>query len=115
MANEKDLESLSHAELQALAEKVQQRMGKLQRNRRSEVRSKVQKLIKDEGFTFDELYGTGSGARSKKAAGGKQKTSVKPKYRDPADATQTWSGRGKRPRWFQAAINSGKKESDLLI
>ncbi len=40
---------------------------------------------------------------------------VKPKYRNPADASQTWTGRGKRPRWYSAALASGKKEKDLLI
>ena len=41
-------------------------------------------------------------------------TSVAAKYRNPDDAEQTWSGRGKRPRWFNDALKAGKKESDLL-
>ena len=40
---------------------------------------------------------------------------VFPKYRNPAEPAQTWSGRGKRPRWFNAALAAGKKEKDLLI
>src|SRR6185437_8267701 len=39
---------------------------------------------------------------------------VAPKYRNPA-GSETWSGRGKRPRWFLAALKAGKKEKDLLI
>ena len=41
--------------------------------------------------------------------------SVAPKYRNPADPEQTWSGRGKRPRWFNDALKAGKKEKDLAI
>ncbi len=112
MAN--DLENMSHAELQAIVEKAQQRIVQLQRSRRSEIRNKVNNLLKAEGFTFDELYGS-AGKRSATDSSAKVKTTVKPKYRNPADATQTWTGRGKRPRWFQAALTAGKKESDLLV
>jgi len=111
----KDLENMSHAELQAFVEKAQQRMVQLQRSRRSEIRNKVNNLLKAEGFTFDELYGSGGGKRASTESAVKTKIAVKPKYRDPADASQTWTGRGKRPRWFQAALTAGKKETDLLI
>lgn len=111
----KDLENMSHAELQAVVEKAQQRMVQLQRSRRSEIRNKVNDLLKAEGFTFDELYGSPGGKRTPAESTGKARMTVKPKYRDPADASQTWTGRGKRPRWFQAALTAGKKESDLLI
>lgn len=111
----KELENMSHAELQAFVEKAQQRMVELQRSRRSEIRNKVNNLLKAEGFTFDELYGSGGGKRAALDSGAKAKIAVKPKYRNPADATQTWTGRGKRPRWFQAALTAGKQDSDLLI
>jgi DNA-binding protein H-NS len=52
--------------------------------------------------------------KARKGAASKR-GSVAPKYRNPKDASQTWTGRGKRPRWFQALIDSGKKEGDLLI
>ena len=45
----------------------------------------------------------------------KPRSKVKPKYRNPANKSETWSGRGKRPRWFSAALSAGKKEKDLLI
>jgi len=115
MANERDIENLSHAELQVLAEKVQSRIGELHRSRRSEVRGKVQELIRSEGFTFDELYGSPRTGKSAVAGQPRAKGTVKPKYRNPADESQTWTGRGKRPRWFQAALTGGKKESDFLI
>lgn len=111
----KELENMSHAELQAMVEKAQQRMVQLQRSRRSEIRNKVNDLLKAEGFTFDELYGSPATKRAVADSTGKTRIAVKPKYRDPADGSQTWTGRGKRPRWFQAALNAGKKESDLLI
>jgi DNA-binding protein H-NS len=40
---------------------------------------------------------------------------VLPKYRNPADPTQTWAGRGKQPRWVTAQLRSGRKLDDFRI
>jgi DNA-binding protein H-NS len=40
---------------------------------------------------------------------------VLPKFRNPADPTQTWAGRGKQPRWLASQIKAGKKVADFLI
>src|SRR3954452_23481211 len=34
---------------------------------------------------------------------------VVPKYRNPANPVETWSGRGKQPRWLASQLNSGKE------
>ena len=39
---------------------------------------------------------------------------VLPKYRNPQTA-ETWSGRGKRPRWLVAAVKSGRKIEEFRI
>jgi DNA-binding protein H-NS len=40
---------------------------------------------------------------------------VFPKYRNPQSPSETWSGRGKQPRWLVAAIQSGRKIDDFKI
>jgi DNA-binding protein H-NS len=40
---------------------------------------------------------------------------VRPKYRNPERPSQTWSGRGKRPRWMSEQLKSGKKIDEFLI
>ena len=40
---------------------------------------------------------------------------VLPKYRNPERPSETWSGRGKQPRWVGAQLSSGVKVDDLLI
>ena len=40
---------------------------------------------------------------------------VLPKYQNPKNPSETWSGRGKQPRWLKAQLRSGKKLNDLLI
>jgi DNA-binding protein H-NS len=39
---------------------------------------------------------------------------VLPKYRNP-QTSETWSGRGKRPRWLVAAMKSGHKIEEFRI
>lgn len=39
---------------------------------------------------------------------------VLPKYRNP-QTSETWSGRGKRPRWLVAAMKSGKRIEEFRI
>lgn len=40
---------------------------------------------------------------------------VLPKYFNPSAPTETWSGRGKQPRWLVAALQAGHKLEDFLI
>jgi DNA-binding protein H-NS len=38
-----------------------------------------------------------------------------PLYRNPKNESETWAGRGNRPRWLAAALKSGKKLESFLI
>ena len=40
---------------------------------------------------------------------------VHAKYRNPAEPSETWAGRGKRPRWLSAQLKSGKQIDDFRI
>lgn len=100
-----DLKSLNHNQLAELIKKAEQRKLEVAKERVVIVREKIHALLKSEGLTLEEVLG-GKGKTRRPAAA---------KYRNPADHAQTWSGRGKRPRWFNAALKSGKKEQDLLI
>lgn len=102
-----DLKSLNQNQLNELIHRAESRKQELAKERIGKVREKITALAKSEGFTLEELLG-GRAAR-------KTRRPAKPKYRNPADHAQTWSGRGKRPRWFNAALSAGKKEKDLLI
>ena len=40
---------------------------------------------------------------------------VRPKFRNPANPSETWAGRGKQPRWLVSQLKAGKKIEDFLI
>ncbi|WP_414614043.1 H-NS histone family protein, partial [Stenotrophomonas muris] len=47
---------------------------------------------------------------------GRKLGKVAPKYRNPANPKETWTGRGKQPRWMAELTAKGnKKPEDFLI
>jgi DNA-binding protein H-NS len=40
---------------------------------------------------------------------------VLPKYQNPKNPAEKWSGRGKQPRWLQAQLRAGKELDHFLI
>ena len=40
---------------------------------------------------------------------------VFPKFRNPEQPSETWTGRGKKPRWLTAQLKSGKQINDFRI
>ena len=56
-----------------------------------------------------------AGGRSKAAFGRGVRGKVAPKYRNPENPTETFAGRGLKPRWLAAALKSGKKLEDFSI
>ncbi|MBU6249175.1 MAG: H-NS histone family protein [Xanthomonadaceae bacterium] len=105
-----DIKSLNHNQLNDLIAKAQVRQDELRKEKVAKLREKVHALIKAEGYSFEDIFGSARGGKVRRA-----KTTVAPKYRNPANPEQTWSGRGKRPRWFNDALKAGKKEKDLAI
>ena len=40
---------------------------------------------------------------------------VFPKFRNPEQPSETWAGRGKKPRWLTAQLKAGKQIDDFRI
>ena len=59
--------------------------------------SQVRALAAEYGLTAQDIFPSG---RAAKASGTKATVKVAPKYRDPATG-QTWTGRGKAPKWIE--------------
>lgn len=72
--------------------------------------AEVRRLVAAAGLTHADVF------PPKPATGtGRKLGPVAPKYRNPADATQTWSGRGLKPTWLAAAIEAGATLDSFLI
>ena len=118
-----DLNDLSQKELATLITKAKRRKTALAKRKPiTTVRARIRALAKSEGDTIEELFG-GTGATrktatrkvAKKSTAGRKLGKVPPKYRNPANKDETWTGRGKQPRWLAAEVAKGKKVEDFLI
>jgi len=59
--------------------------------------------------------GLGAGAHNVKGYARRPYPQVYPKYRNPAEPSETWAGRGEKPRWLAAQLKSGKQIDDFRI
>lgn len=120
-----DLANLSSKELDTLITKAKKRKVALKKRKpAAAVRRKINALAKAEGYTVAELFGGAAGAgngratrapRKASATKGRKLGKVAPKYRNPAKPSETWTGRGKQPRWLAAETAKGRKVEDFLI
>lgn len=117
-----NLDELSVSELEKLIKQAEKKLEKKRLEAVKSAQAEIEKIAKDLGVSVDDLLQEKQ-ARKKKATRGKaarkKKAAVrKPaaiKYRNPADSSQTWTGRGKRPVWLRDALDKGAKLEDFEV
>jgi len=100
-----NLKSMSIDALIGLRGKIDAVLGGKVADERRSLESELAKLSRVEA----------AGVRSKGAFGRGARGKVAPKYRNPDNPSETWAGRGLKPRWLAAALKSGKKLDDFSI
>ena len=107
MARSKNIENMSFAELTAMQARIERAKIEKQSSERAALKQKLTDMAKGAGFDIHELLGRGGKGRRGKVA---------IKYRDPSNTANTWTGRGRMPRWMTATTKGGKaKKEDFLI
>lgn len=101
-----DLNQLSLKELKELSGQVAKAIASFEDRKKKEALIALEEKARDMGFSLAEILD---------AAGQRKRAPALPKYANPADRSDTWSGRGRKPRWFVAALQAGKSASDLAI
>jgi len=117
------LQSLTPKQLDTLISQVTKRIHALKKRKPiAEVRAKLRRLAQAEGYTLDELFGRTLATSQKSKVTKKRSVSplsgkkVPPKYRNPANRAEVWSGRGLRPVWLATAMKKrGAKLEQFLI
>src|SRR4029079_3023385 len=104
MAKINGLEKMSFAELAEMEAQIERLKSEKQNAERNALRQRLVDVAKEHGFDIHDLFGKG------------RKGTVVGKYRDPKNPENTWTGRGRMPRWMAAATKGGKsKKEDFLI
>ncbi|MCF3592537.1 H-NS histone family protein [Rhodobacteraceae bacterium LMO-12] len=105
------LNAMSLNELTSLEKKVAKAIAKFEDREKKKALSALKAEARKMGFSLSEL----TGAEIDEGTLGKPRSTVPPKYANPADKTQTWTGRGRRPAWVREALEAGKSLDDLAI
>jgi len=107
-----DLETMSVDDLWSLHEKISEILSVRITSEKRELEKRLAVLNRGagavEGGEGPQSYNANGKARRKYPR-------VFPKYRNPQTPSETWSGRGKQPRWLAAAIKTGRKIEDFRI
>lgn len=101
-----DLSGLSLKELRQLEKDVLKAVSSFEDRQKVEARAKLDALAKEMGYSLTELLGAG---------GKSSRAPAVAKYHHPDDSTQTWSGRGRKPKWYIDQLNAGKNPNDLAV
>ena len=109
-----DFQNLSDEQLREVLARVKAIIDERVRNRIDEYRQ----MAREAGYELS-LTKIGEGSRYRQSrsqvSGGDQRSVVAPRYRNPDNPAETWSGRGHRPQWMKAQLDAGKKLEELLI
>jgi DNA-binding protein H-NS len=93
--------------LKRLQSQVAKAIASYEERKKREALAELEEKARSMGFSLAELLGTTVKTRKRAPAAAK--------YANPADPSDTWSGRGRKPRWFDAALQAGKSPEDLAI
>ena len=109
MVKDIELSKYSVEELNTLAGLLQKEIARKKKNQIQEARNQMEKIADEIGMSARDVLNYNS--KKKKPS----KMTGKAKFRNPADPEQTWTGRGKRPRWLQEKLDKGAKLEDFAI
>lgn len=98
------IKDLTVAELNELKDSIEEVIEKRKREEVAELRRQIDSLLGNSGITLEDIQNAKAPSKT-----------VRPKYRNPEDSTQTWTGRGRRPTWLDQKINAGSKLEDFII
>jgi DNA-binding protein H-NS len=91
-------------------QEIAKSIAEFQSAQRAGVINEIKTLMAQHGITAADLTVTGR----KAANPDKEPSKVAAKYRDPSTGS-TWTGRGLKPRWLVAALESGRTQDEFLI
>lgn len=105
-----DLSTYNLGELKGLQHDIEKEIKGRQQQDVQKAREQIMAIAKDAGVSVEELLAA-SAKRAKKEQGQKGT----PQYQNPDESAQTWTGRGRQPKWIADGLASGKKLDDFRM
>jgi DNA-binding protein H-NS len=107
-----DLNSMSRGDLEKLRADIDKALASLESRKLAEARKAAEEAVRALGFSLDEVLGGGA---APKARGRKAAKAGEARYRNPANPSQTWTGRGRQPGWIKDGLKAGKSMGEFAI
>jgi DNA-binding protein H-NS len=104
-----DLSDYNLSELKGLQAEIEKEIKNRQQQEVTKAREQILAIAQGLGVSVEELLANNGG---KSKGTGKK---VEAQYRNPADNAQTWTGRGRQPRWIADGLAGGKTLDDFRI
>lgn len=104
-----DLSNMSSADLRNLQEQVKRELKQRESQDLAKAREQILAIAQSVGMPVKDLVAGVGAVRSGKTG------SVAPRYRNPADASQQWTGRGRQPKWVKDWVDAGKDIAGLKV
>lgn len=109
-----DLSNYNLGELKGLQFDVEKEIKTRQQQEVKKAREQILAIAQDVGLPVEALLSAKSAKAGKSGKAGKGSQSVgSAQYRNPNDDAQTWTGRGRKPKWVIDALSNGKNLGDL--
>jgi len=102
-----DITGLEPEDLKVLRDAVDARLSTLEAERREAAFREMEEIARRNGLTKAQVAARFRGRRN--GARGPAR------YRNPDNPAQTWSGRGRRPKWVAAQLERGRSLQDLAV
>lgn len=99
-----NVDKMSLKDLLELEARVKRAITNAKERERSDLKQKIASLAENAGFTVSELFGSG-----------RKGSKVAIKYRNKDNPSETWTGRGRQPKWLAAKLAKGAKLNDFSI
>jgi len=102
------IENMSLKELKKLERDVVAAIANFETRAKAHALAELDVRARELGFSLAELTGAAVSTKAKRAP-------ATAKYANPANQTETWSGRGRKPVWFAKALANGTDVGELMI
>jgi len=103
-----DLAAYNLTELKGLQSSVEQELKNRQNQDLQRAKERILEIAQSAGMSIKELL-----AESRRPSKGMGSQQIQARYRNPSNANQTWTGRGRQPRWIVDGLASGKSIDDF--
>lgn len=104
-------ETMDLVALKEMRKAIDRAISGYETRKRKEALSALEQAAKEHGFRLSDLVADQKPGKGRKSS----EAGAEAAYVNPENPDETWSGRGRRPRWVNDALAAGRTLEDLKV